>query len=316
MPVVRHNVFTLFFTVLFAVLVTTWVLPVSGQLLAQGTGSTKTGANGLNAVPLFRHIDPSKKDPDFKAYPVIRFAVVDNFPPFSYRTTTGALSGFNISVANSLCRILRTECSFMVKSFEGASSAIKTGGADALITGLRQNAKTADGLSFTRPYYRFSARFAVRQSTPITSNDVRSLAGKRLGVMVGTHHARFLKENFRRSKIREFDNASDAHEGLRTGAIDALFGDSLKLMFWIKGAASKNCCRFAGDAYLDPQTFSPPMAIAVKRGNKKLRDLLDHALDRQQVSGRFSKIFRQYFPLSPWQDDNRKTADTKKESAS
>jgi len=203
----------------------------------------------------------------------------------------------------------------MVKSFDDARRALAEGQADAMITGLRETATSRKVFSFTRPYYRFSARFAVRQATAITSNDVRTLAGKRLGAVAGTHHAQFLNDNFRRSKVREFNSLDAALEGLRTGAVDALFADSLQLMFWIKGTRSKNCCHFAGDAYLDPQTFSPPMAIAVKKGNKKLRDLLDHALDRLQVSGRFGKIFKQYFPLNPWHSNTgQKTA--RKESAS
>ncbi len=285
------------------------VATVSGAM-GPSVFAQETAAKQPVAVPLFRHIDPSKKDPDFKAYPVIRFVVTDDFPPFSYRTSNGALTGFNIAIANSVCRTLRVECLFMVKPFDQANKAVETKEADAVITGLRESSATAQELSFTRPYYRFSARFAVRQSMSIKNNDVRALAGKRLGVVVGTHHARFLTENFRRSKIRAFDTPSDAQEGLRTGAVDALFGDSLQLMFWVKGAKSKNCCHLIGDAYLEPATFSRPMAIAVKRDNRKLRDLLDHALDRLQISGRYNKIFRQYFPLSPWKGNIAKEKST------
>lgn len=257
-------------------------------------------------VPLFRHIDPSRPDPDFKAYQVIRFAVTDDFPPFSYRTSNGALTGFNVAIANALCRILRVECSFSVKPFSDAAKTIANNEIDALITGITQNSRTEDLLSFTRPYYRFSARFAVRRASAINANDGRAMAGKRLGAVAGSQHAAFLKNHFQRSKIREFDNDVDAFEGLRTGAVDALFDDSLRLMFWLKGSNSKSCCRFVGDAYLDSRTFSHPMSIAVGTGNKKLRDLLDHALDRLQISGRYSKIFRQYFPLSPWKDSAKK----------
>ncbi len=257
-------------------------------------------------VPLFRHIDPTKKDPDFKAYQVIRFSVTDDFPPFSYRTGNGALTGFNIAVANAMCRILRVECLFSVKPFDQANKAIENKEADAVLTGLAETAETTKTLAFTRPYYRFSARFAVRKISTIKTNNTRAMAGKRLGAIAGTQHATFLKDTFRRSKLREFDNADDAFEGLRTGAVDALFGDSLQLMFWITGAKSKDCCRFVGDAYVDQKTFSQPMAIAVGADNKKLRDLLDHALDRLQISGRYSKIFLQYFPLSPWSDGDSK----------
>lgn len=293
-----------FSTLLFSTLLTTGIIVsifAHGSLAQAQTGKPIT-------VPLFRHIDPTNPEPDFKAYPVIRFAVTDDFPPFSYRTSNGALTGFNVAIANALCRVLRVECLFSVKPFDDATEAVTRKEADALIIGITQNANTEKILSFTRPYYRFSARFVVRQVSVIHANDGRAMAGKRLGVIAGTQHATFLKDNFHRSKLREFDNALDAFEGLRTGAVDALFGDSLRLMFWLMGSNSKNCCRFVGDAYLDLRTFSHPMSIAVRPKDKKLRDLLDHALDRLQISGRYAKIFRQYFPLSPWKSPSNNNA--------
>jgi len=253
-------------------------------------------------VPAFRHIDPLAKNSNFKAFPIIRFAVSDNFPPFAYRNKNKVLTGFNILIASTICKVLRVECQFVVKPFNQAKQSVEDGLADVLITGLRQTTASSEKLGFTRPYFRFTARFAVRQSASIKKSDIRSLAGKRLGVATGTYHARFLKLYFSRSKLREFDNANDAFEALRTGAIDALFGDSVKMMFWLKGTASKNCCRFAGDAFLDPSSFSQPMSLAVKKGNHKLLDLMNHALDRLQVSGRYAKIYKQYFPLSIWKN--------------
>jgi polar amino acid transport system substrate-binding protein len=267
---------------------------------ASAQEKSTTGPLVNNSLPLFRHIDPSAKAPDFKAYPILRFVVTDDFPPFSYRNKNAALTGFNVAIANTICKVLRVECRFVVKPFDEARAIVEKGQAEALITGLTQNSETEKQLSFTRPYYRFSARFAMRQAMTIKSGSTRDLAGKRLGVIAGTMHEQFLNASYQRSKIRGFESRSDAYEALRTGAVDALFDDSLKLMFWLKGGASKDCCQFVGGAYFDPASFSRPMSIAVKRGNVKLRKLLDHGLDRLQISGRFSKIFYQYFPLSPW----------------
>ena len=253
-------------------------------------------------VPQFRHIDPSRPEPDFKVFPVIRFAASKDFPPFSYLDKDGALTGFNVSIANAVCKVLRVDCRFVVEPFDKARRLVEEGKADALITGLQQNSKTATKLAFTKPYFRFSARFAVRESAPIRDSSARTLAGKRLGVVSGSQHAAFLDTYFKLSKIHKFKTVTEAEEGLRTGAVDALFDDSLRLMFWIKGSASKGCCRLVGDAYMEPDSFSQPITIAVKRDNVKLRALIDHALDRLQVSGRFAAIYRQYFPLSMWKD--------------
>lgn len=254
------------------------------------------------ALPVFRHIDPAQKDPDFKAYPIIRFVVTDDFPPFAYRNKNGALSGFNVAIANTVCKVLRVECRFVVEPFAKARAMVEKGHAEALIVGLVQNSQSEKNLSFTRPYYRFSARFAVRSAAPINGISYRSLAGKRIGVVAASQHETFLRAHFGRSKIRGFKSQNETFEALRTGAVDAVFDDSIKLMFWLKGKPSKDCCKFAGGAYISPQSYSKPMSIAVKRGNVTLLKLLDHALDRLQISGRYNKIFLQYFPLSPWEN--------------
>lgn len=268
---------------------------------AQSAQQPKANA-GPVLVPNFRHIDPSRTDPDFKAYKVIRFVVTDDFPPFSFKNRQGALTGFNVSVANAVCNLLRVECRFVVKPFGEATKTLQQGLADALVIGLRRRPETEDSLSFTRPYFRFSARFAVRTATPLKVGSVETLAGKRIGVVQGTYHAAYIGTYFFRSKVRQFDSQASAYDSLRTGAVDAVFDDSIKLMFWMNGSASKHCCRFAGPAYFEPATFSPAMSIAVKKGNETLRKLLDHGLDRLQVSGRFARIYRQYFPASMWRD--------------
>lgn len=251
-------------------------------------------------LPYYRHIDPSAPAPDIKAWPVIRFVAVDNFPPFSYRDKKGALTGFNVAIAGTLCRVLRVECRFSVKQFDEARKDVEQGRADVLLTGLSETAETGRKLSFTRPYFRFSARFAVRRATPMTIANPRTLAGKRIGVITGSSHETFLLRYFSRSKIRGFGTTQEANEALRTGVVDALLDDAIKLMFWINGSASKGCCRFTGDAYVDPAGFSKSLSMAVKAGNRSLLGLLDHGLDRLQVTGRFEKVFSRYFPASPW----------------
>jgi polar amino acid transport system substrate-binding protein len=109
-----------------------------------------------------------------------------------------------------------------------------------------------------------------------------------------------LKAHFTRSKIVPFEKPADAREALRTGAIDALFGDSVRLMFWVHGETSKGCCRLTNGAYRDKTYLDTPLAIAVRRDNSVLREVLDHGLDRLQTSGQFSRIYKTFFPERVW----------------
>lgn len=251
-------------------------------------------------VPSFRHLDPTQPVPDLRAVKTIRFLTDDDFPPFSYREADGELTGFNVALARALCAELRLTCEFIPTPWEDLIPALERGAGDAILAGLKIADATVESVDFTRPYYRSLARFAVRAESPLADADLRSLAGKRVGVLAGTAHEAYLAANFDRSNIRPFPEEGEAREALRSGRIDALFDDATRHMFWLSAEESRGCCEFAKGAYVAPDYFSRPMAVAVKDGEDTLREVLDYGLDRLQSSGAYAEVYRRFFPMSPW----------------
>ncbi len=277
------------------------VSPPAGDAKPAALPDTKAAAKPTGyAVPLFRHIDRTKPLPDLKAVESLRFAVDEEFPPFSFKESTGALNGFNVAIANAICEELKLACEFTTKKWDDLMPALERGEVDAVIAGVKVTQDTVETADFTNAYYRSLARFAVRKQNPLTTPDTRSLAGKRIGVVKDSAHEAWVMQYYSRSNIRPFATSAEAFTALRGAVIDAYFGDSLQIMFWLTGEDSQHCCRFAEGAYNDPEFFSHGMAIAVKRGNAELKDVLDYGLDRLQTSGKFASIFREYFPLSPF----------------
>ncbi len=251
-------------------------------------------------VPLFRHVVPAEQAPDLRKLAPVRFLTEGDFPPFSYLDAKGRLAGFTVELADAVCRELRLACEFAIKPWGEISPAMARGDGDAVIAGIKMSPENAKTYDFTRPIYRPMARFAVRTQFKVKQPYVRTLAGKRIGVMAGTAHEAWLKEMFAHSNIRPFKTQDEAMEALRTGAIDAMFDDAVRLMFWLSGSEARDCCRMADGAFVDEVRFSPAMTIAVARGNRKLLAALDYGLDRLQENGTYAAIFRRYFPLSPW----------------
>ena len=251
-------------------------------------------------VPLFRHVVPGAPLPDLRNLGPLRFLADGDFPPFSYLDAKGALAGFNVELADAVCRELHLPCEFAVKPWNDIPDAVANGEGDAAIAGIKMTPQNAEKLDFTRAFYRPMARFAVRSQFRLTPPYVSTLAGKRIGVMAGSAHEVWLKAAFVHSNIRPFATQVEAMEALRTGAIDAMFDDAVRLMFWVAGSEARDCCRLVKGAYVDEATFSPAMTIAVKRGNQQLLKALDYGLDRLQQDGTYAAIFRRYFPESPW----------------
>ncbi len=273
-------------------------VPVAAQDAAQDEEQTAEQEDNV-PVPAFRHVDPTAPVPALRNLGTIRFITDDDFPPFSYRDAFGSLTGFNVMLAEALCADLRLDCEFVPRRWEDLTRALENGEGDAILGGLTMSPQTLRSLDFTRPYFRTLARFAVRAGT-MGQADQRALAGKRIGVMDDTAHEAFLEAWFTQSEITAFDDATEAREALRTGDLDAMFDDAVRHMFWLASPASRECCDFAGGAYLDPAYFSRPLAIAVERGDERLLEVLDYGLDRIQASGDFATVYRLFFPMPPW----------------
>lgn len=279
-----------------------WSLPVLALLMAAAMAPAvqAQSAPAPYDVPRFRHVDPLAKPPDLANLGTLRFLADEDFPPFSYRDGSGALTGFSIAMANALCDELKITCQFNAKPYDALLPALAAGEADALIVGLRLSPQRLETVEATRPYYRSLGRFAVKQDSVITLTDETALQDKRLGAVAASVHEAYLKAHFEDASLTPYPDLAAAGKALQAGEIDALFADAAALMFWTLAPASENCCRLADGAYLDTDSLSPGMSLLVQRGDTRRKAVLDHGLDRLESSGVQAVIFRRFFPVSPW----------------
>lgn len=259
---------------------------------AQGVTSPST-----SLVPMFWRLDPKSEAPNLKDLPPLRIVTAEDYPPFNYKDASGNMAGFNVELMQAICATLRIQCSFVTSSYGQLFSALDNGEADVAAASIARTQGNFRRAEFSKPYFRSSARFAVRVQNPSVTADPREFAGRRLGVVKATAHEAYLNAYFNRSTIRAFDNHEEAAEALRTGNIDALFGDNLALAFWIQGEASRDCCKLLPGAFWESHFFGDGAGLATKRGDKRIMAVINYGLDRIKISGAYDTIFRKYFPL-------------------
>ena len=107
-----------------------------------------------------------------------------------------------------------------------------------------------------------------------------------------------MRDFFPGVKVVAFERLAKAEEALTARKVDLLFGDGITLMFWINGTTSNGCCEFRGGPYLESRYFGEGVGIAVQKGNRKMREILNYGLERVRNGGRYEELFLRYFPLS------------------
>ena len=265
-----------------------------GQTPDQAQKSDET----FTPLPFFWHRAEDAAEPDLSKLKSINFLTDSDYPPFNYRDGNGSLVGFNVDIAKALCAALRVRCRIAAGKWTELVPALESKKADAVIASISINARNRARMDFTFPYYRSPARFVVKKAARIQQATPTALSGKPVGVPAKTAHEAYLKAFFPDADIRPYGSLKEAEEALRTGELDAVFGDGTALVFWLNGTLSRGCCRFLPGAFIESRYFGNGAGIAVRAGNDLLREALNYGLDRIKVSGTYDRIYRRHFPLA------------------
>jgi polar amino acid transport system substrate-binding protein len=248
-------------------------------------------------LPRFGNPVLRRAKPDLGNRQVVRFLTSADWPPFQFLGPDDTPIGFNVDVARALCGKLKLSCTLQARAWSDLVPALEEGRADAVIAGLRPSAALAREADFTSPYFQIPARFAVRKGSTLSDAIPETLAAHSVAAAAGSAHAAYLRAFFPKSTLRTYPDEAAAFAALKTGKVDALFGDGVALGRWLAGTASAGCCRFLGGPYLESHFFGDGMVIAVRKGDDKLRAALDYALSELEGQGTLSELYLRWFPL-------------------
>jgi polar amino acid transport system substrate-binding protein len=238
--------------------------------------------------------------PDLSALPRLRFLTATDFPPFNFLDASGRLSGFHVDLARAVCAELdlSARCEIQALPWGELETALQKDEGEAIIAGMAATATARQTYAFSRAYLQFPARFVVPKAKVPGSDIYAALQGKKVGVLAGTGHERLLRDEFGKVEITPYAKPEELYADLRSGKLDAAFGDGMRLSFWLGGTDSAGCCRFAGGPYIAPEYLGTGLAIAVKADNTALAAAFDYALQQISVKGTFAELYLRYFPVS------------------
>jgi len=268
-------------------------------LLLSGVAEAQDTPPVAYQPPLFRAAEEQAR-PKLPENLSVKLIADADFAPYSFLSRTGSPAGISVEIAIAACEQARLACTVEVRPFAEILPALARGEADVAVTGPRLDEKSLAAARMTRPYFRIMGRFAVANTSTLDSATARSLAGRRIGVVKDTVHARWLTTYYSTARITPYDDLAKAGTALKAGEVDVLFGDNLQVIYWVAGEAAAACCRLLDGAYSDFDYFSRNLAFLVRRDRAELAQAFDYGLDKAQATGSTAKILRTYVPLDPW----------------
>lgn len=220
----------------------------------------------------------------------IHFASSATYPPFESLDADNQIVGFDIDLANALCKQMKAQCTFTNQAFDSLIAALKFKKYHAVISGLDITPERSQQVSFTQPYYANSA-IVIAQKDRFTS--LVDLKGKKVGMENGTTHQKYMQDKHPEINTVSYDSYQNAILELKNGRIVGVFGDTAVVNEWLNnnpGLAP------VGEQVTDAQYFGIGLGIAVHPGNKALLARLNAALEAIRADGTYQIISNRWFP--------------------
>jgi arginine transport system substrate-binding protein len=219
----------------------------------------------------------------------IRFATEATYPPFESLDANNKMQGFDIDLANAICKEMKADCSFTNQAFDSLIPSLKFRRFDAVISGMDITADRLKQVAFTAPYYDNSAIFIAQQGK---FADLAALKGKRVGIQNGTTHQKFLQEKHPEITAVPYDSYQNAVLDLKNGRLDAVFGDTAVVNEWLK--QNKNLSAVGGKI-TDSSYFGTGLGIAIRQDNTALLGKMNDALAKVKQDGTYKTLYTKWF---------------------
>ena len=172
----------------------------------------------------------------------IKIGTEGAYPPWNSKDASGNLIGFEVELAQELCKIMKYECTIVEQDWDGMIPALVMRKFDAIMAGMSITAERQKTITFSQGYADEVASLAVMKGSSLEGmdtpeginlslggSDVKkalktltgALAGKTVCTQTGTIHQNFLESGDVRSvNVRTYKTQDEVNLDLTSGRCD------------------------------------------------------------------------------------------------
>lgn len=231
----------------------------------------------------------------------LRVGTEGAYPPYNATDASGKLVGFEIDLANELCKRTQMTCEIIQQDWDGMIPALMNKRYDAIMAGMSVTEERMKQIAFSKPYsttpaWFVSAKDGVLKDAKTLADIQAALKGKSVGVQRSTIHQNFLEAKVPGADVKLYDTQDDLNLDLQNGRIDAGLADSLGWKDFLASDAGKAYDHFGpGLTGKDDPIFGLGVGIGLRKEDTALKTKLDKALDEVTADGTMAKLSVQWF---------------------
>jgi polar amino acid transport system substrate-binding protein len=256
----------------------------SSKKSSSSTSSGSSGSSGSSSIAAPSNVKSAGK--------LVYCSDITYPPEESYQGTKPV--GSDIDIGSDIAKRMGVKAQFDNTGFDAIIAALEAKKCDLVISGMNDTPERRKQVDFV-DYINVGQAFMVKKGNPEHITGIATLAGKKASVEVGTTNKDFLDQQSKKLEgqgkkgidVVTFPKDTDAANALKTGRVDAYFGDAPVVAYYVSQNAS--------DFTFGGQPVNPiPVGIAVRKSDTELRGAVKKAVDAMYADGTMKTILGKY----------------------
>lgn len=247
----------------------------------------------------------------------VRIATEGAYAPWNFTGPGGQLLGFEIDLANDLCRRMNARCTIVAQDWDGIIPGLTAGRYDAIMAGMNITDRRLEVINFSRVYAAGPHAFGTMPNSPLRNlpgagrvlsfatdeaeirvvlDQIRPLLrGRTIGVQTATTNSAFLAQFFANAgaTIREYRTTEEHDLDLAAGRLDAIFAAVTAM------TATAEKPEFRGLAPSGPLLsggiLGRGVAVGLRKADNDLKAAFDAAIDAALADGTIRRLSERWF---------------------
>lgn len=252
-----------------------------------------------------------------KDWTAVKIATEGAFRPWNF-VEGGKLGGFDVELANELCKRMKVTCELMAQDWDGIIPALQAGKYDAIMAAMTITPKRREVIDFSRTYAVGPHGFAVQKAGPLASlpgagkslsltkdadeakkviDGMRDmLKGKVVAAQVSTTDLAFLEKYFGDvATVRSYKTTEQHDLDLIAGRVDLIMTGVTALNATIEKPGYE-ALTLAGPTFTN-DVFGEGTGVGLRKGDPELKAMFDKAINETIANGTLKSLQLKWFKV-------------------
>ena len=244
----------------------------------------------------------------------IKIGTEGAYPPWNSKDAAGNLIGFEVELANELCKIMKHNCTIVEQDWDGMIPALVSRKFDAIMAGMSITDERKKTINFSQGYADEVASLAVMKGskneglktlsainlTDISADEqatldtlTKAFKGKTIGVQTATIHQNFLDSGLMgKVNVRTYKTQDEVNLDLAAGRIDAALAAAVAFTDYAE--KSGKAVVLTGPTFAGGD-FGNGVGVGIRKGDSKLINAFNAAIDKARDEGIISRLAIKHF---------------------